>query len=70
MVKVAWVNPHTWIPSEIEKDEGTEKVGVVEGARPNVWLRRELRRDRLEPGTEIIPHGEELLKSRREQGRC
>ena len=107
VVKLEWVNPHTWIHIEIEKEEdGTKEVWAVEGGTPNVLLRRGLRRDCLEPGTEIIvdgyqakdhslkrangrdvtftdgskiflgssgtgaPYEEELLKARKERGRC
>ena len=106
VVKLEWVNPHTWIHLEIEKKDSTKEVWAVEGGTPNVLLRRGLRRDCLEPGTEIIvdghqakdhslkrangrdvtftdgskiflgssgtgaPYEEELLKARKEKGRC
>jgi len=106
VVKLEWVNPHTWIHLEIEKEDGAKEVWAVEGGTPNVLLRRGLRRDCLEPGTEIIvdgyqakdhslkrangrdvtftdgskiflgssgtgaPYEEELLKARKEKGRC
>ena len=57
VVKLEWVNPHTWIHLEIEKEDGTNEVWAVEGGTPNVLLRRGLRRDCLEPGTEIIVDG-------------
>ena len=106
IVRLEWVNPHTWIHLEIENDDGTTEVWAVEGGTPNVLLRRGLRRDCLQPGTEIIvdgyqakdhslkrangrdvtftdgskiflgssgtgaPYEEDLLKARRERGRC
>ena len=57
VVKLEWVNPHTWIHLEIENEDGTKEVWAVEGGTPNVLLRRGLRRDCLEPGTEIIVDG-------------
>lgn len=57
IVKLEWVNPHTWIHVEIEKEDGTTEVWMVEGGTPNVLLRRGLRRDCLTPGTEIIVDG-------------
>lgn len=57
IVKLEWVNPHTWIHVEVEKDDGTTEVWMVEGGTPNVLLRRGLRRDCLTPGTEIIVDG-------------
>ena len=57
VVRLEWVNPHTWIHMEIAKDDGTSEVWMVEGGTPNVLLRRGLRRDCLTPGTEIIVDG-------------
>ena len=57
IVKLEWVNPHTWIHIEINKDDGSTEVWMVEGGTPNVLLRRGLRRDCLTPGTEIIVDG-------------
>ena len=57
IVKLEWVNPHTWIHIEVETEEGETEVWMVEGGTPNVLLRRGLRRDCLTPGTEIIVDG-------------
>ncbi len=106
IVRLEWVNPHTWIHLEIENEDGAPEVWAVEGGTPNVLLRRGLRRDCLQPGTEIIvdgyqakdhslrrangrdvtftdgskiflgssgtgaPYDEDLIRARRERGRC
>ena len=106
IVRLEWVNPHTWIHLEIENEDGASEVWAVEGGTPNVLLRRGLRRDCLQPGTEIIvdgyqakdhslrrangrdvtftdgskiflgssgtgaPYDEDLIRARRERGRC
>jgi len=106
IVKLEWVNPHTWIHLEHTNDDGSKEVWMVEGGTPNVLLRRGLRRDCLTPGTEIIvdgyqakdhsltrangrditftdgtkiflgssgtgaPYEAEMLRARRQQGRC
>jgi len=57
IVKLEWVNPHTWIHIEVAKDDGSSEVWMVEGGTPNVLLRRGLRRDCLTPGTEIVVDG-------------
>lgn len=57
VVKLEWVNPHTWIHLEVENEDGTPEVWMVEGGTPNVLLRRGLRRDCLTPGTELIVDG-------------
>ncbi|MDH3732794.1 MAG: DUF6152 family protein [Gemmatimonadota bacterium] len=56
IVRLEWVNPHSWIHVEVVTDTATH-VWMVEGGTPNVLLRRGLRRDCLQPGTEIIVDG-------------
>ena len=57
VVKVEWVNPHTWIHVEVTDDDGSKEVWMVEGGTPNTLLRRGLRRDSILPGTVIIVDG-------------
>ena len=57
IVKLEWVNPHSWIHMEVANEQGETEVWMVEGGTPNVLLRRGLRRDCLTPGTEIIVSG-------------
>ncbi len=57
IVKLEWVNPHSWIHLEIEAEDGSTEVWMVEGGTPNVLLRRGLTRDCLEPGTVLIVDG-------------
>jgi hypothetical protein len=47
VVKLEWVNPHTWIHLEVKKPAGTTEVWMVEGGTPNTQLRRGLTRDAL-----------------------
>ncbi len=106
IVRLEWVNPHTWIHLEATREDGTKEVWAVEGGTPNVLLRRGLRRDCLTIGTVIVvdgyqakdhslkrangrditftdgtkiflgssgtgaPYEREMLRARREQGRC
>ena len=57
IVKVEWVNPHTWIHLEVTNDDGTKEVWMVEGGTPNTLLRRGLQRDYVTPGTIIVVDG-------------
>ena len=57
VVKVEWVNPHSWIHVEVTKPDGTKEVWMVEGGSPNSLLRRGMTRDSLPLGTEIIVDG-------------
>ncbi|MDX1578665.1 MAG: DUF6152 family protein [Gemmatimonadota bacterium] len=57
VVRLEWVNPHTWIHMEVTNEDGSTDVWMVEGGTPNTLLRRGLKRDCLAPGTEIIVDG-------------
>ena len=57
VVRVEWVNPHTWIHLEVQEADGTSQVWMVEGGTPNVLVRRGLRRDCLPIGTALVVDG-------------
>ena len=57
IVKLEWVNPHSWIHVEVTKPDGSKEVWMVEGGSPNSLLRRGLTRDSLPIGTEIVVDG-------------
>jgi hypothetical protein len=57
VVKVEWINPHTWIHIDVKNPDGSTARWMVEGGTPNTLLRRGLTRDSLPPGTEIVVDG-------------
>ena len=57
IVKVEWVNPHTWIHLEVTKPDGTKEVWMVEGGSPNALLRHGVSRASLPVGTELVVDG-------------
>ena len=57
VVKVEWVNPHTWIHMEVTGDGGDKMVWMVEGGTPNTLLRRGLSRDTIPVGAMIVVDG-------------
>ena len=57
IVRVEWVNPHTWIHLEVTNEDGSKQVWMVEGGTPNTLLRRGLSRDTITPGTYIVVDG-------------
>jgi hypothetical protein len=57
VVKVEWVNPHSWIHVEVSKPDGAKEVWMVEGGSPNSLLRRGVTRDSLPVGTDIVVDG-------------
>jgi len=57
VVRVEWVNPHTWIHVEVVKPDGSKEEWMVEGGSPNSLLRRCVTRDSLPVGTEVVVDG-------------
>ena len=57
VVKVEWVNPHSWIHVEITRPDGVKEVWMVEGGSPNSLIRRGLTKDSLPVGTAIVVDG-------------
>ena len=57
IVRVEWVNPHSWIHMEVTKSDGTKEVWMIEGGSPNSLLRRGVTKESLQPGIEIIVDG-------------
>lgn len=57
IVKIEWVNPHTWIHIEITKDDGAKEVWMVEGGSPNTLLRRGVNKFTFPVGTEVVVDG-------------
>src|SRR6202140_1788490 len=57
IVKIEWVNPHTWIHVEITKEDGTKEVWMVEGGSPNTLLRPGANKNTFPVGTQIVVEG-------------
>ena len=57
IVKIEWVNPHSWIHVEVAKPDGAKEVWMVEGGSPNSLLRHGVTKTTLPVGTEIIVDG-------------
>src|SRR5258706_11250528 len=57
IVKIEWVNPHTWIHVEIVKPDGAKEVWMVEGGSPNSLLRRGANKNSFPEGTEVVVDG-------------
>lgn len=57
VVRVEWVNPHTWIHIEVTNEDGSKTIWMVEGGTPNTLLRRGLSRGSIPIGAMIIVDG-------------
>ena len=70
VVRVEWVNPHTWIHLEVTTESGDKEVWMVEGGTPNSLLRRGLKRDTIKIGQIIVVDGYQAKdRSNRANGR-
>lgn len=70
VVRVEWVNPHTWIHLEVTDESGNKEVWMVEGGTPNSLLRRGLKRDTIKIGQVIVVDGYQAKdRSNRANGR-
>ena len=57
VVKVEWINPHTWIHIDVKKPDGGVERWMIEGGTPNTLLRRGLTMESLPAGTEVVVDG-------------
>ena len=57
IVKIEWVNPHTWIHVEMTKPDGSKEVWMFEGGSPNTLLRRGVNKTTFPAGLEVIIDG-------------
>ena len=57
IVKIEWVNPHTWIHVEVVKPDGSKQVWMVEGGSPNTLLRRGANKNSFPVGTDVVVDG-------------
>jgi len=57
VVKMDWVNPHSWLYLDVKGPDGQIQHWAVEGGSPSVLLRNGWNRNSLPEGTKIIVHG-------------
>ncbi|OFW01517.1 MAG: hypothetical protein A3I61_07175 [Acidobacteria bacterium RIFCSPLOWO2_02_FULL_68_18] len=57
VVKMEWINPHTWIHIEVRQPNGRVEAWAIEGGPPNALFRRGVTRDSLPTGADIVIEG-------------
>lgn len=57
IVRVEWINPHSWVHVDVVQEDGLLIPWMMEGGTPNTLLRAGLTRSILQPGTEVIVRG-------------
>ena len=57
VVRMEWVNPHTWIHIDVAQPDGTAERWMIEGGPPTSLLRRGFTKRSLLAGTEVFVEG-------------
>jgi hypothetical protein len=57
VVKMEWINPHTWIHLDVKTSKGTVERWMIEGGPPNALYRRGFTQKSLPQGAEILVEG-------------
>jgi Family of unknown function (DUF6152) len=57
VVKMEWVNPHSWLHLKVAKPDGTFDEWMVEGGSPGVMFRAGWNKNSLPPGTKVVVLG-------------
>ncbi len=57
VVRMDWINPHSWIHLDVKNSDGSVTRWMVEGGTPNTLVRRGFTKASLQPGTEITVEG-------------
>ena len=57
VVKMEWINPHTWIHLDVKTPTGKVERWMIEGGPPNALYRRGFTQKSLPNGSEILVEG-------------
>jgi hypothetical protein len=57
VIKMEWINPHSWIHINVKNADGTTTEWMIESGTPNTLVRRGFTKQSLLPGTEITVEG-------------
>ena len=57
VVKMEWVNPHSWLHIDVKKPDGSVERWKIEGGSPSVLLRLGWNRNSLPAGTRVTVVG-------------
>jgi hypothetical protein len=57
VVRMEWINPHSWIHIDVKRPNGKVERWMIEGGPPNALYRRGFTRDSLPTGIEIVVEG-------------
>ena len=61
ITKMEWINPHSWMHIDVEKDDGTVESWMIEAGPPGALVRRGWSRESVVPGTEVLVEGYQAI---------
>ena len=65
VVKVALINPHSWIHVEVVTQDGAKEVWMVEGGSPNALFRKGITKQSIPIGAELAVVGYQARDGRK-----
>ena len=57
VVKMEWINPHTWLHLDVKRADGKTERWMIEGGPPNALYRRGFSKTSLPVGAELVVEG-------------
>jgi hypothetical protein len=57
VVKMEWINPHTWLHLDVKRADGKMERWMIEGGPPNALYRRGFSKASLPVGSELVVEG-------------
>ena len=70
IVKMEWINPHSWMHIEVKKPDGTSEAWMIEAGSPNSLFRRGINKNTVKPGMVVVVDGYQARDgSKRANGR-
>ena len=57
VVKMEWINPHTWLHLDVKRADGKVERWMIEGGPPNALYRRGFSKTSLPVGSELVVEG-------------
>jgi hypothetical protein len=57
IVKMEWINPHTWLHLDVKRPDGKVERWMIEGGPPNALYRRGFNKNSLPVGAELLVEG-------------
>jgi hypothetical protein len=57
IVKMEWINPHTWLHLDVKRPDGKTERWMIEGGPPNALYRRGFTKNSLPQGAELVVEG-------------